>query len=141
GAPVGSLLAGPRDLIHRGHRVRKMMGGAMRQAGILAAAGLHALEHHRARLAEDHDNARFLAGELSALPGLKVDLARVHTNIVMVDVAPEVGGAADLAARAGERGLLFFAVGPARVRLVTHLDVDRAACTRAVDVLAALVRG
>lgn len=141
GAPVGSLLCGSKAVIHRAHRYRKMYGGGMRQAGILAAAGLHALEHHRARLVEDHDNARFLAGELCALPGLRVDLARVHSNIVMVDVAPEVGSAASLQQRAGERGLLFFAVGPARLRLVTHLDVDRAACTRAVELLADLVRG
>jgi threonine aldolase len=141
GAPVGSLLCGPRALIHRAHRYRKMFGGGMRQAGILAAAGLYAIEHHRARLADDHGNARFLAGELSALPGLRVDLARVHTNIVMVDVAPDVGSAAGLQERAGRQGLRFFAVGPARIRLVTHLDVDRAACTRAVEILAALVRG
>jgi threonine aldolase len=143
GAPVGSLLCGSRALVHRAHRVRKMLGGGMRQAGILAAAGLHAIEHHRSRLAEDHANAAFLAEELSRLPGLIIDRANVHTNIVMVDV--DSGAVADgmdartLAARAAERELLFYAMSPRRMRLVTHLDVDRAACTRAVEILASLV--
>jgi threonine aldolase len=149
GAPVGSLLCGSRALVHRAHRFRKMLGGGMRQAGILAAAGLYALEHHRTRLAEDHANAAFLAAELARLPGLAVDPAGVHTNIVMVDIASDeaiagagAGAGRDaraLAGRAAERGLLFHAMSPRRMRLVTHLDVDRDACTRAVEILAALV--
>lgn len=138
GAPVGSLLCGSRALVHKARRVRKMLGGGMRQAGILAAAGLYAIEHHRARLAEDHDNASFLAAELARTPGLAVDTARVHTNIVMVDLMDENLDAHDLAARAAERGLGVGAMSARRVRLVTHLDVDRAACTRAVEILAAL---
>lgn len=139
GAPVGSLLCGSRALVRKAHRVRKMLGGGMRQAGILAAAGLHAIEHHRARLVEDHDNAAFLATELARVPGLAVDPPRVHTNIVMVDLVDENLVAQDLAARAAERGLRFGPMSPRRIRLVTHLDVDRAACTRAVEILAALV--
>src|SRR6266545_1970267 len=137
GAPVGSLVAGPRDFVHRAHRVRKMMGGGMRQAGILAAAGLHALEHHRARLADDHRNAAFLAGEIGRIRGLAIATAAIDTNIVIVEVAdPALGRAADLSARARAEGLLFGAVAPHRFRLVTHLDVDRAACARAAEILA-----
>lgn len=139
GAPVGSLLCGSRELVHRAHRVRKLLGGGMRQAGILAAAGLYALEHNRSRLSEDHDNAAYLARELNGLPGLSVDLDRVHTNIVMVDLTSEGETAARLSARARAAGLLFGALDAQRFRLVTHLDVDRAACTRAVEVLADLL--
>jgi threonine aldolase len=139
GAPVGSLVAGTRDFVHRAHRVRKMMGGAMRQAGILAAAGLHALEHHRARLQDDHDNAAALARELAGVRGLAVATSRPDSNIVMVDVAEGRGTAAELAARAREQGLLFGAFAERRFRLVTHMDLDRAACTRAVEILASLV--
>jgi threonine aldolase len=145
GAPVGSLLCGSKALVHRAHRVRKMLGGGMRQAGILAAAGLHAIEHHRARLAEDHANAAFLAAELARVPGLVVDVSGVHTNIVMVDVMVDVGAGLDaldaraLAAQAAERGLLFNAMMQRRMRLVTHVDVDRDACTRAVEILAELM--
>jgi len=142
GAPVGSLVAGSRELIHRAHRVRKMMGGGMRQAGVLAAAGLYALDHHRARLADDHRNATGLAGEVGRLRGLRIATAGVDTNIVMVDIVdPAIGPAAALSQRARERGLLFGAVAPHRFRLVTHLDVDAAACGRAVEIIADLVAG
>ncbi|HWM87075.1 MAG TPA: low-specificity L-threonine aldolase [Kofleriaceae bacterium] len=139
GAPVGSLVAGSRERIQRAHRVRKMMGGGMRQAGILAAAGLYALDQHRARLVEDHENAAFLAGRIADLRGLAVDAGRVDTNIVMVDMEPGLGPAAELTQRARARGLFFGAVAPQRIRLVTHLDVDRAACEAAVDILRGLV--
>jgi threonine aldolase len=132
GAPVGSLVAGSKDFVHRCHRLRKMMGGAMRQAGILAAAGLYALEHHRARLAEDHANAAFLAAELAGVPGLSV--AAGDSNIVMVDVADATG----MMNRARAAGLLFGAISPRRFRLVTHLDVDRAAAEQAAAALARL---
>jgi threonine aldolase len=132
GAPVGSLLAGRQGLIDRGHRLRKMFGGAMRQAGILAAAGLHALAHHRARLAEDHAHAALLAARLASVRGLEVD-ARVATNIVVVVVAPEVGPAPRLAERLAGRGVKVGALDARRLRLVTHLDVDRAACLEAVE--------
>lgn len=138
GAPVGSLLAGSRAFIDEAHRFRKRLGGGMRQAGIIAAGALHALEHHRDRLADDHANARYLAEALAVVPGLSVDLDRVHTNIVMIDL--ESGGAADLERRARERGVLSVALGPRRLRLVTHLEIDRGACTRAVEILAELAR-
>jgi threonine aldolase len=133
GAPVGSLICGRKDDVWRAHRVRKLLGGGMRQAGILAAAGLHALEHHRGRLVEDHANARRLAERLAGVPRLAVEVP--DTNIVMIDLGEGAADAASLVARAQGDGVLVNAVGPRRVRLVTHLDVDAAACDRAADVL------
>jgi threonine aldolase len=138
GAPVGSLVAGSRDLVWRAHRVRKMLGGGMRQAGVLAAAGLYALEHHRERLSEDHANARLLGEALARVPGLAVDLTRVETNIVMVDITAAVTAQA-LADRARPRGVLFGPLSPSRFRLVTHLDVTRADCARAAEILASVM--
>jgi threonine aldolase len=134
GAPAGSLIAGPREYIRRCHRLRKMYGGGMRQAGVLAAAGLYAIEYHRARLADDHANARALAEALAGAPNVTVDVARVHTNIVMIDLAR--GSAAAAVARAKERGVLLGTAGAQRIRAVTHLDVDREACLRAVKAIA-----
>lgn len=139
GAPAGSLVAGARDVITRCHRFRKMYGGGMRQAGVLAAAGLHALAHHRERIAEDHDHAKLLAGRLVGAPGLDVDPARVETNIVMIDVAAPRSAQA-LVAACGERGLRVSAITSRRLRLVTHLDVDRAACQRAAEILLEVAR-
>jgi threonine aldolase len=140
GAPVGSLLAGSRALIHAAHRYRKMYGGGMRQAGVLAAAGLYALDHHRQRLGEDHAHAALLASGLAAIDGVELDPARVQTNIVMLGLGPGLVDGATAVRRAAERGLLIHAMGARRLRLVTHLDVDRAACERAVEILAAAVR-
>jgi threonine aldolase len=134
GAPAGSVVAGARDLIRRCHRFRKMHGGGMRQAGILAAAGLHAIEHHRARLADDHENARALAEALVGAKNLVIDVSRVHTNIVMIDL--EHGTADAVIAIAREDGILLGAAGPHRIRAVTHLDVDRAAVLRAAETIA-----
>ncbi len=136
GAPVGSVVAGSRDFIRHCHRFRKMYGGGMRQSGILAAAGLHALEHHRARLAEDHANARLLAAGLAGAPGLVVDASRVQTNIVMIDLVHGTAEAAVVLAR--EAGVRLGTAGPQRVRAVTHLDVDREAIARAVQVIAGI---
>jgi threonine aldolase len=122
GAPAGSLVATTAARMPTLRRLRKRLGGGMRQSGLLAAAGLHALGHHVARLAEDHANARRLAEALAAIPGLSIDLGGVETNIVLVDVALR-GGAAALVEAARAEGVLFFAVGPSRVRLVLHLDV------------------
>jgi threonine aldolase len=134
GAPAGSVVAGSRDLIRSCHRFRKMHGGGMRQAGVLAAAGLYAVEHHRARVADDHANARALAEALAGAPNLAIELARVQTNIVMIDL---VRGTADAAiARAKEHGVLLGSAGAQRIRAVTHLDVDRASCLRAAAVIA-----
>ena len=131
GAPVGSALCGPRDLIGRAHRVRKMLGGGMRQAGVLAAAVLHALDHHIDRLAEDHANARRLAEGLQGLPGVRCEMPQ--TNIVFVDVAPE--RAHGVVERARAQGVL--CTGLYRLRLVTHLDVSAADVERAVGVMRA----
>jgi threonine aldolase len=121
GAPIGSAICTSREGIAAARRFRKRLGGGMRQVGILAAGALHALEHHRARLQQDHDNARAIAGLLATVPGLLVDLQRVETNIVMVD---SPGIAADtIAARAREQGVLVAVFGPERIRIVTHLDV------------------
>jgi threonine aldolase len=136
GAPAGSLVAGSRALIATCHRFRKMYGGGMRQAGVLAAAGLYALEHHRARLAEDHEHAKLLAGALAEVPGIRVDLTKVQTNIVMIDFAR--ASAKTVVELAREQGVLLGAVGPHRVRAVTHLDVDRDGVLHAARVLTAI---
>jgi threonine aldolase len=139
GAPVGSVIAGARPLIERAHRFRKMLGGGMRQAGVLAAAALYALEHNVPRLAEDHANARFLAENLARVPGLSVDPATVMSNIVMVDLDARIPPARDIIARLGAEGILCFAFGARRIRLVTHLDVDREGCARAAAAFARVV--
>jgi threonine aldolase len=131
GAPVGSVLAGARPLIDRARRFRRMMGGGMRQAGVLAGAALYALDHNVSRLHEDHENARWLADRLADVPGLLVDPAAVESNILMIDVGPALPPASVLVKRLEERRVLCFAFGHRRLRLVTHLDVDRAACARA----------
>jgi threonine aldolase len=136
GAPVGSLVCGSKERVWRAHRIRKLLGGGMRQAGILAAAGLWALEHNRERLARDHEHARRLAERLAGAPGYRVELATVQTNIVIADLTDRAPAADALAARARDSGVLLNAIGPRRIRLVTHLDVDGAACERAADVLA-----
>jgi threonine aldolase len=131
GTPVGSALVGPRDFIARAHRVRKMLGGGMRQAGVIAAAALYALDHHVDRLAEDHAHARRLAEGLEGLPGVRVEAP--HTNILFVDLAPErAQGVVD---RLREAGLL--CTGLYRLRLVTHLDVSSAQIEEAVRILRA----
>jgi threonine aldolase len=132
GAPVGSALAGSRDAIRRARRFRKMLGGGMRQAGILAAGALHALEHHRGRLDSDHENARWLANEL-ARSGVPIDPATVETNIVVVHL-PE-GGAERIARRTAEESVLVGALDDRTLRCVLHLDVDEAGTRRAALVL------
>jgi threonine aldolase len=129
GTPAGSALCGSRDLIARAHRWRKMAGGGMRQAGVLAAAALYALDHHVQRLAEDHANARALAEGLQGLAGVRV--APPQSNIVFVDLSADKP--ADVAARLRERGVLV--TGVHRLRLVTHLDVSAEDIARALPVL------
>ena len=126
GAPVGSALVGSRDFIRAAHRWRKMVGGGMRQAGMLAAAALHALDHHVERLADDHRLAQRLADGLAAVPGVTVEPPQ--TNIVFVEVPPE--RAAGLLDHLKTRGVL--ATGLYRLRFVTHLDVDEAGVDRAI---------
>jgi len=129
GAPVGSVLCGSRDFIARAHRWRKMAGGGMRQAGVLAAAAQHALDHHVARLADDHALAQRLAAGLQGLPGVTVEAPQ--TNIVFVDVGgPSQERAAGVIPHLKSRGVL--ATGLYRLRFVTHLDVDAAGVDRAI---------
>jgi threonine aldolase len=128
GAPVGAVLAGSRELIDEAWRYKQMWGGAMRQAGILAAGALHALDHHVQRLAEDHANARALAAGLAALDGVELDPDQVETNIVVFGVAD----AARLCAALEPRGVRMGALDGTTVRAVTHLDVDRAGVEAAV---------
>jgi len=141
GCPVGSVLVGSRAWIWRAHRFRKMLGGGMRQIGFLAAAGLHALDHHIERLADDHRRARRFAQALSGLQGVVIDLATVETNIVIFDLADAVMDAATFQARAAESGLLCYAIGPQRVRVVFHLGVDDGGTDRAAEVVGHVLRG
>jgi threonine aldolase len=120
GAPVGSVLCGPRDVIDKARRWRKVLGGGMRQAGILAAAGIHALTHHVDRLAQDHDNAGMLAKGLAQIKELAVDPSKVQTNMVFFTLEPSRFKA--LQAYLKQRGILIS--GREKVRLVTHLDVS-----------------
>ena len=134
GAPVGSMLTGSAEQMERARIFRKALGGGMRQAGVLAAAGLIALEQGPGRLHEDHANARLLAEALSNMEGVEIELDSVETNIVVFSLT---GGrsAAELANRLKARGVLMSAVGKDTIRLVTHLDVDRAACVTAAEAL------
>ena len=132
GAPIGSALCGSRELIQRARRFRKMLGGGMRQAGIIAAGALHALDHHRTRLAEDHANARTLATELNKVPGLAVDPSSVQTNIVLIRV--QHYPASELARKLDQAGVRVFAVGPDTVRAVTSLMVTSADIAQAVKI-------
>jgi len=134
GAPVGSMLVGSAELMDRARLFRKALGGGMRQAGVLAAAGLIALEQGPKRLHEDHANARLLAVALANLEGVEIDLDAVETNIVIFRLAGE-RSAAELTARLKARGILMSAVGPSAVRMVTHLDVSRGDCITAAEAL------
>jgi threonine aldolase len=135
GAPVGSVVCGARDFIVRARRFRKMFGGGMRQAGIIAAAGIVALDTMVDRLAEDHVNARTLAEGVARLPKLSVDLASVQTNIVIFHVE-RPGGVDELVKGAAARNVKIHGIGPTSIRCVTHKDVDADDITRALDVLA-----
>jgi len=139
GAPGGSLLAGSADVIKQCVRYRRMLGGAMRQVGIFAAAGLYALDHNLERLAEDHDSARLIATRLSASQRIILDLATVQTNILVFHLADNAADAPSVVARAKERGILIFAFGPRTIRAVTHLDVSCQQCERAADVILDIV--
>ena len=139
GAPVGSVIAGRGADMLRALRLRKMLGGAMRQAGLLAAGALFALDHTVDRLAEDHANARALAEELARVPGLSIDLATVQTNMVMVDLLPGVPAPDEIVRRLAQGGVRVLPFGPRRIRLVTHLDVSRGACLTAARSIAEAV--
>ena len=141
GAPAGSMLAGSRELIHRAIRYRRMFGGAMRQVGMFASACDYALTHNFARLAEDHVNARMMAERLAACPGVSSRLDSVQTNIVVWALDGARIGAADLVAQARAQNVLINGLGANKLRLVTHLDVSRADCIHATNVLAGLLGG
>jgi threonine aldolase len=131
GAPIGSMLAGSRAIIDTAIRYRRMLGGAMRQAGIVAAAGSYALHHNVERLVDDHANARLIAETLAGCDGIALDPSRVETNIIVFDV-PD---AAAFVTACRRREVLVNAFGPHSVRAVTHLDVDRDACAAAARLM------
>lgn len=135
GAPVGSALAGPKDMILEARRHRKLFGGAMRQVGIIAAGALFALQHHRERLVEDHANAQCIAAAIRQIDGLTLQPDQVDTNIVIFRVDPSLGSAAEFVTALKEVGVLMIAIGPTQVRAVTHLDVSREDCERAASQL------
>jgi threonine aldolase len=134
GAPVGSALAGSHAFIKEARRARKLFGGGMRQVGILAAGALHAIRFHRDRLEEDHSHAQILANAIRQCEGLALD-PEPQTNIVVVRIAPELGNSADFCQALGRRGLGAMPFGPQHIRLVTHLDVDRAHINQACEIL------
>jgi threonine aldolase len=139
GAPVGSLVVGSAERIARAWDIRKRLGGGMRQAGVLAAAGRYALRHHIARLADDHVRAARLAEAVA--PYGVVDAAKVRTNMVPLDLAKSPVDAVTFGAAAREAGVLVSVLGPRTARLVTHLDLDDAGIDHAADVLRTLLRG
>ena len=139
GAPGGSLLVGSRELIERATRYRRMFGGAMRQVGIYAAAGLYALDHHRTRLVEDHANARRIATVLAEHPRVDLDLSSVQTNIIVFRLRDGAPDAAMVVERARERGVLLFPFGARTLRAVTHLDVSAGQCERAAAILCDII--
>jgi threonine aldolase len=132
-APVGSMLVGSRTLIERGRSIRKMLGGGMRQAGVLAAAALIALEEMPARLHEDHANARWMAEQIAGMEDCRIDLETVQTNIVIF--RPQGGTAAEIVSGLKAHEVLCGTASAEEVRFVTHRDVDRKACERAVSAL------
>jgi threonine aldolase len=136
GAPAGSMLAGPAGLIAKGRLYRKRLGGGMRQVGVLAAAGLIALEDTPKRLHDDHGNAKFLAEGLARIPGIQIDPRKVATNIVVFDVSSTGLASAEISARLKQRGVLINGINERLMRAVTHYDVDRAQCSRALEALA-----
>ncbi|NSW76394.1 MAG: aminotransferase class I/II-fold pyridoxal phosphate-dependent enzyme [Candidatus Atribacteria bacterium] len=141
GAPVGSLLAGPRDFIKEAERYRKMLGGGMRQTGWLCACGIMALSPENiARLREDHENARFLAEGLCAIPGIKVDCTRVHTNFVLADLAESGWDARQFVERLKEKGVLATPAGESKVRFVTSKEVNRTQIALALERIHELMR-
>jgi len=135
GAPVGSILTGPSDFIERARPIRRMLGGGLRQSGIIAAAALYALEHHVERLPEDHANARHLAEGLASMPHVVLDPTEVDTNIVFFELEPAVDGL-EFRNRLAEAGVLCSGTGPQRVRMVTHLDVTSADVDAAIEATA-----
>ncbi|UCD93873.1 MAG: aminotransferase class I/II-fold pyridoxal phosphate-dependent enzyme [Candidatus Zixiibacteriota bacterium] len=138
GAPVGSMILGTKDFIEKARRTRKLFGGGMRQVGILAAAGLYAVEHNIDRLAEDHDSARILAEGLGGIDGFDIDPDRVQTNIVIFDISKTGKTSTEIVGIFKRHGVLGVPFGPTRVRFVTHLDVTAEDCRKAVEIISGL---
>lgn len=139
GCPMGSILIGSKDLIYRARRARKMFGGALRQAGIVAASAVYALENNIERLAIDHENAQAFAEEIRKIPGIKLDASGVPTNLVFFEVDPTLGNASQLSYALKQRGVLINAGGKSRLRACTHLDASREDLLSAAKVLAECV--
>ena len=139
GAPAGSMLCGPKNLIAKGRLYRKRLGGGMRQVGVLAAACLVALEESPAKLVQDHANAKFLAEGLARIPGIQVDPRKVATNIVVFDSSGTGLAPPQISTRLKQRGVLLNPINERHMRAVTHYDVDRAACSRALEAVAEAV--
>jgi len=139
GAPAGSIVAGPAELIDRGRLYRKRLGGGMRQAGVLAAACLIALEESPRRLGEDHANARFFAEGVARIHGIEADARKVATNIVVFDIGATGLATGELSRRLKQRGVLINGISQTQMRAVTHYDVTRAECAQAVEALAEAV--
>ena len=140
GAPVGSMLAGSADFIERARLVRRLLGGSMRQAGILAAAGLVALETSPAGLGADHENAKFLASKLAEMPGIVADPSVVETNIVILEVSGTGMTGKQVSAQLKERGVLANPISEFRMRMLTHFDVTRQQCQQAMEILTGMLR-
>jgi threonine aldolase len=134
GAPVGSMIIGTSEFIQRAHRNRKIFGGGMRQAGIIAAGALFSVEHHINRLAEDHAHAKLLAEALNACPGITVDMASVQTNIVFFDVSGTGKTGQEIQQLLETNGIQVIALDPSRIRAVTHLDVSKADVAEAISI-------
>jgi len=141
GAPGGTLLAGSADMIKKAVRYRRMLGGAMRQVGIFAAAGLYALDNNIERLAEDNANCRLMGEKLAASVRVILDIDTVETNILVFELSNDAPDSGTVVNKAREAGVLTFAFGPRKVRAVTHLDVTREQCERAADILVEIVKG
>lgn len=135
GCPMGSILAGSRRAITRARKARRVMGGALRQTGIVAAAALYALDHHVDRLTDDHANARAFADAITDIPGIQIRPEDVETNLVFFDISSDYGSGAKIAAALGSRGVRLYAIGPQRLRACTHLDVTRAQLMTAAEIL------
>ncbi len=135
GCPMGSILVGSKDDIRKARRARKLFGGALRQAGIVAAAAVYAMEHNVERLSVDHDNAKLLAAEIAQIEGLSINVADVETNLVFFEVDPKLGNAGQLSAALLDRGVKIGPSGPQRLRACTHLDVTREDMLKTADVL------
>lgn len=140
GAPLGSALVGPREFVSRARKIRKLFGGGMRQAGIVAAACLYALENHVERLAEDHKNAQVIARAIADTPGLRLSPPEVETNLIWFEIDPKLGTSQTVAGALKQKALLIHPAGPHMMRACTHLDVSAAQAERAAETIRQVLR-